>query len=444
VPVQLVSAEDSQPVLEQLVDRPMYFAMRTHRCWLRPAAVPPHGYEVLRVLETGGVAGSGEAIGSGGPGLPSLDNGLVRVAFAENGTFAVEDRQSGRTFRGLGLLLDEGEAGHAWVHSPVGPVVTTARARPSVSLVENGPLAATCEVRHVLRLPADLAQRRLGKTGRRVKLPVTLRACLKAGARRVELSLEVDNTAESHRLRLVFPTGLNAAHSHGEGQFDVVARPVARPDTSGWLEQPMADYPLHHFVDLSDGEAGAAVLVDGLKEYEVLDDGQGTLLLTLLRGFEYVIHPASRQDYSHLKGSQCLGRHAFRLAFLPHRGGWHQGHVYHEALEFNNPVRLAQFGAPSGDAPPAASYLELEPPSLIFSCFKRAEDAGRDAFVLRLYNPGDEPVSGRVRTLRPLARADQVTLEETDPRPLALLDARTFGLELGPRKLGTYRLEFCH
>ena len=44
----------------------------------------------------------------------------------------------------------------------------------------------------------------------------------------------------------------------------------------------MYDYPLHHFVDLSDEQNGCAVIVSGLKEYEILDDPQKTIAITLI------------------------------------------------------------------------------------------------------------------------------------------------------------------
>ena len=106
----------------------------------------------------------------------------------------------------------------------------------------------------------------------------------------------------------MFPTNLDAKYHFGEGQFDVVKRTADRPDTKDWIEQPMYDFPLHHFVDVTDNKNGIAILVDGLKEYELLNDKKKTLAITLLRGFEYIIAPSSKQDYTHKKGSQCLGK----------------------------------------------------------------------------------------------------------------------------------------
>src|SRR5690606_39579148 len=125
---------------------------------------------------------------------------------------------------------------HAWVNVPVEPVVTTLGSRPRIKVVENGPLSATVAIAHVMKIPAAIDLKKKERIGKPVAMTVELRATLKKGARRVDLAVAWDNPAESHRLRVMFPTGISAAHHYGEGQFDVPQRAVARPDTSDWIE----------------------------------------------------------------------------------------------------------------------------------------------------------------------------------------------------------------
>ena len=42
----------------------------------------------------------------------------------------------------------------------------------------------------------------------------------------------------------------------------------------------------------------------------------------------YIIAPSSKQDYTHLKGSQCLGKSSYNLAIYPHKGDWQLGEAY--------------------------------------------------------------------------------------------------------------------
>jgi mannosylglycerate hydrolase len=238
----------------------------------------------------------------------------------------------------------------------------------------------------------------------------------------------------------MFPTNLNAKFHYGEGQFDVVKRFSERPDTKDWIEQPMHDYPLHHFTDVTDGKHGLSVLVDGLKEYELLNDKKKTLAVTMLRGFEYIIAPSSKQDYTHLKGSQCLGKSSYRMAIYPHKGDWQFGDVYKEALNFNNHISLVQTGKANGALASELSFMNVTPDDLTFSALKKSED-GND-FVLRVYNPTEKDVEGKVEFYNPISKVEQVTLEEIFVREINLNDKNSFTVSLNKKKIGTYKIVF--
>lgn len=230
-----------------------------------------------------------------------LENSRIRIRVHANGTFDITDKARDHTMHNQGWLYDEGEAGHAWVHTPIGPFVDTLDALPECEVIENGPLSAAVTIRHILSLPPSLQSRKdaleKNPAGNHTKsvdvpadasvdvpvdvpadvpvdvlvdVPVEIRLTLRAGSLWPEIAVTVDNRAESHRLRIMFPLGFRAEHSWGEGQFDVVKRPVDRISSKEWVEQPMYDYPMHHFVDVADQNGGMAILVDGLKEYEVL------------------------------------------------------------------------------------------------------------------------------------------------------------------------------
>ncbi|TFG99573.1 MAG: hypothetical protein E4H13_08765, partial [Calditrichales bacterium] len=207
-----------------------------------------------------------------------------------------------------------------------------------------------------------------------------------------------------------------------------------------WVEQPMYDYPLHQFVDVSNGSQGAAVLVDGLKEYEVLNDPQQTLAVTLFRAFKYVIQPSSVQDYSYQKGAQCLGEQTYHLAFYPHTGRWGDANVYAEALNFNNPLRLFQVGRTDGNLPANLSFLKIEPENIIFSSLKMAEAA--DGFILRLYNPTAETLRGKITSYLPIHKVSRVSLEEIGQEEITCLDSHHIPLVMEKKQILTLKLNF--
>jgi alpha-mannosidase len=256
------------------------------------------------------------------------------------------------------------------------------------------------------------------------------------------LKIEVINKAESHRLRLLFPTGLKIKTHYGEGQFDVVERSNERPDTSDWIEQPMYDFPMHQFMAVSDGRNGAAIFTKGLKEYEVLPDTHNTIAITLFRSFNYVITPSSEEDYSWMKGSQCLGKQTFELAFYPFKGSWSDGGVYPEAMKYNLPLSAVTSSKASGDMPSTFSFLKIEPENLVFSCFKSAESEKTGEFVLRVYNPSEDGISGKVTFGKTPRQVSRTTLEEEVIENKNLSNPNELIVKIGAKKLKTYLIKY--
>jgi alpha-mannosidase len=280
------------------------------------------------------------------------------------------------------------------------------------------------------------------KTGEVLENTIVLKVGLGKSHRHLSLDVKVNNTSESHRLRMMIPTRLNATHSFGEGQFDVVKRNLERPDTSDWIEQPMYDFPMHHFVDISDGHKGIAALVDGLKEYEVLPDQDKTLALTLLRTFEYKINPSAPQDYSHEKGAQMLGESNYRLALYPHAGDWQQGKVYREAFLFNYPLRLVQTGKLQGNLGTEAALMKITPEELIFGTMKLPEREEPGTFVLRLYNPTPENIEGKVEFLKEITSVEKITLEEISEETVSDENGNSFGVQVKSKEIVSYFIKY--
>ncbi len=440
VPFQQISSASAEPVLEQMIDRPQYFSMQRYHGFIKLSDVPAMGIKTMRVLPSEQHEAQGADSGRIEKQLPVIENEFLKVSANKNGTVSIFDKETGQLFQNLAYFYDEGEAGHAWVHEPVQPCYDTLDSEPNIELILNGALITVCRISHHLYLPGTLEERSTGKRSQIV--PIELKVILRKHARRVEFEVNLENTVKCHRLRMMFAYPFKADYSWGEGQFDVVKRSTDRPDTGDWIEQPMYDYPLHHFVDLNDGKNGAAIIVDGLKEYEVLEDKR-TVALTLLRAFNYVIQPSSKQDYSWQPGAQCPGKHHYRLAFYPHAGNWQEGNVYPQALRFNNPLSLFQIGRAEGEIPGETSFLSVEPENLIFSALKKSVTESDNSLILRLYNPTESKIDGSIRFYHHLRAAEQVSMEEKTLKNLQIEKNHLINIEIAAKKIITLRLIFA-
>lgn len=435
VPVQIIDSHYTEPVLEQMTNRPMHFSMQRYRLYLELPSVPAAGFKAFSVIPSKKRKNTLAQLGSANRKGYALENSFVKVVVKNNGTLSIVHKDTGRKYSDIGYFTDEGEAGHAWVHTPVNPVINTKQSKPVIKLIENGPLSASVEVRHNLKLPLNLDERKKKKSKTRAcKLSFTI--TLRKDTPRIDMRVTFDNKAEDHRLRIHFPTDCIASYHRAEGQFDLIKRPVERPDTKGWVEQPMYDYPLHHFMDIRDDKNGCALIVDGLKEYEVMNDKRQTIALTLLRAFHYVIQPSSKQDYADQKGSQCPGSHTFRFSFLPYAANTNDNFIFRNALSHNLPLSLVQSGSSKGNLHAGFSFLSIEPDLLQFSTLKKPEHS-KDSFILRLYNPSDKSVSGSVRFFQPLKNAALVTLEEKHIKDLHIGKDNSIPVKAGKKEIVT-------
>ena len=399
-----------------------------------------------------------------------MENRHLRVEIEAGGTFSVQDKGTGRRFEQLAYFVDDEDAGDTYDYSPCpNPERHTTRGKPAdIRLLHAGPLLASYEIVHELALPASLNEDRQRRSSQRLVHRLTTTVALRHNSRQVDLRIVVDNRARDHRLRVCFPTDLQTSTAHADGHFGVVTRPIDPPEGKDWDQPPVPTRHQRYFVDLSDSEAGLAVLNRGLAEYEVLPDGgRNTIALTLLRCVGYL----SRGDgdmptRSDLAGppmptpeAQCLGPHAFELALAPHAGDWRA--IYRDAYTFRAPVYLRRgteqegyvptaadleiWGREgwkpvdlSGDLPAELSFLALEPGVLALSAVKRAEHG--DQLIVRFYNPTDKDLEARLHTFLPIVEAEGTNLNEERAGDVASWEGQRARLAVAGRAVKTVAL----
>ena len=370
----------------------------------------------------------------------AMANEHLSVTVDCDGTLTVTDKATGATYSGLLLFEDSGDTGDPWVRrTPLdNPVILSAGQPVRVAVKEAGPLLTSFIITRDLQVPEsasqDLKSRSQTLTPLRIESTITLRK----GAHRLDVVTKVNNTAKDHRLRVLFPTRLQATTSQAGSVLDVLTRLITLPDTSGWVEPMPHTHPHRHFVDVTDGAKGFALATEGLVEYEVSDDPSRTLALTLIRAFQQR-NSVRGIEYPEQKDSQCLREHEFRFAILPHEGDYVEGAVVQEAFSHNLPLRSYQFGCSGkGTLSAAGSFLNLAPSVLALSGVKRGEDG--QSLVVRFYNPTDETLTGTLSTLFPIAEACLTNMLEEPLESLAVKN-NAVTLSVGPKKVVTVGLK---
>jgi alpha-mannosidase len=222
-----------------------------------------------------------------------------------------------------------------------------------------------------------------------------------------------------------------AGHVRAEGQFALVRRPLVPPQPrTEWVEPP--DPTQHTLGAVALGPL--ALLTKGLPEYEARPgEGGPELCLTLLRGVGLISRPTGAIATRPLGAGpqvptpegQCLGRHEVEYALLPGADRLDATGLLRASQDYRNGFVVAPAGA-RFDPP-----LSLDG-NLVFSCLKGAEDG--DGLILRCFNAGDSPASGRA--------AGEIDIFRTRLDETGTAGGPTRGgeFELAPGEIGTFRL----
>ena len=387
--------------------------------------VPPLGWTSVRPVEAGG---SLENPVTTGP--RSLQNGLLEVAVADDGTLRLES--NGALLEGVGRLVDGGDHGDSYNYGP--PAEDRLIDDPRDVGVEvrlEGPVRGQLAVTRTYEWPVADLEDGTARDAETVSTPVTMFVELRAGEPFVRIRLEFENRSRDHRLRFHVPLARRADRSAAEAQFAVVERGME--GDGGYGEVPIPTYPAGSFVDAG----GAAVLLDHMTEYELLDGAE--LALTVLRANGFLsrnIHPYRDGPAGPQKptpDAQCLGPWRFTFAIYPHAGDWREADVARQAEVYRQPFLTAPGTSAETSQLREASGLSVEGEGIVLSSLYRRDDW----LELRLVNQHPESRSARVGDgLRQAREADLLGR----PGQSLPVEGGALRLELGPAEIRTVQL----
>lgn len=390
VPFQVVETKKILAVPE--FNQQKYTALRVRLAFLA-RKIPPCGMKTYWLEYQPEFC---RAAGSLVTGKRQMENEYLAVKIARNGTLTLRAKPGGHVYRNLNYFEDCGDAGDLYNYSPPrrDRVFSTRNLRPRIRVLHDGPVFAEMAVEYRFRLPQALTGDRAARSARRAVNKIVARVRLARNSRRVDIFTEVENRSQDHRLRVCFPSGVRAHVSRAEGQFAIVTRPIALPDTSAWIEQDGGTRPQLSFVDLSDRRRGLTVINRGLPEFEAGADKARTVAITLLRCVGYIQRndlttrrepPDSVPLAVETPAAQCPGRWSFEYSLYPHQGDYRAAVVHCEAYNHNVPVKTFQAPAPAVKGRSEESFFSTDSPQVLLSCLKKADDFA-DGVILRLVN----------------------------------------------------------
>ena len=180
----------------------------------------------------------------------------------------------------------------------------------------------------------------------------------------VRFDTEVDWQERHKMLRVVFNSAVQTDEAVCEIQFGSIRRSTRK--NTGQDEQ-VVEVCAHKWLDLSDGNHGAALLNDCKYGYHTKE---GNLDLCLLRA---TTHPGKHAD---------IGKHQFTYVFYPHNGDYVEGNVVEKGYALHIPVTSAH-GGQAEKTDPLPQLIGLSGEHIMIETVKAAED-GR-GIIVRMY-----------------------------------------------------------
>ena len=138
-------------------------------------------------------------------------------------------------------------------------------------------------------------------------------------------------------------------------------------------------------------------------------------------------------EYPGDESAQDIKKLSYRYAFMPHTDNWEKAKLYNEGLAFAAPLKVCEFGKQEGIFDTEKSFVEVEGDNLILSSVTKSE---KDTTVIRLYNPTEKELNGKIKLGFDAAKAAHIRLDGKEIEELKLKD-NTISVKVGKGKIYT-------
>lgn len=263
--------------------------------------------------------------------------------------------------------------------------------------IESGPVRATWQVKGKFQLAR-----------------FTQRIHLYAGIPRIDFEVVIDWQGKNKMVKVAFPLAVQSDSATYEIPYGTIARPSIGEE-----------HVAQKWVDISEQNYGVSLLNDSRYGHDITPN---VIRLSLLRSPDHPVAATEEQ-----------GVHRISYALYPHTGDWRQAQTMRRGYEFNYPLIAVLGTNHPGDLPRRHAFISVEPPNLILSVLKQAEDS--DDLVLRLFETHDNDCAGKF-SLSPFIQFDAVHQTDLLENELQVVQhqGQQFEISIGRYAIESFKL----
>ncbi|MDT2834069.1 alpha-mannosidase [Vagococcus carniphilus] len=311
----------------------------------------------------------------------TLENDLVKAEILENGLINFTDKLRNHTYPSGLIYENVGDIGNEYIFKqPWEDKALYAHDFPTTrEVITNSPFVAEILITQTMMIPEsaeelldlemravyEMRQRKANRSDKLVPFEIKTIVRLEKNSGQIKFNTSFDNQMKDHRLRVLFPSGLETSAHFAESIFEVVERPNL-VNAATW-ENPTNPQHQQAFVNVHDEQLGMTVANFGLNEYEVLPQ-DSTIALTILRA----VGELGDWGYFPTPEAQCLGQQTVKFAIGFH-GTDDMYQTFIEAKQFQVPMIISETGQHFGKLNPTHQFLAIDSKQYALTAIKRVE-----------------------------------------------------------------------
>ncbi|MGL5686969.1 MAG: alpha-mannosidase, partial [Vagococcus fluvialis] len=256
----------------------------------------------------------------------TLENKVIKAVISEDGRLSITDKKNDVTYDNMLTFENVGDIANEYIFKqPKNDTPIFAHEFPyEIEVKTNNSLIAEIILKQTMMIPhaaeellqeemkavLEMRQRNAGRSAELIPFVMETTITLEKNSEQLKFATYYNNQSENHRLRVLFPTGIETDKHYAESIFEVIERPNAV--SSSWTN-PTNPQHQHSFVNVQDENKGVTVSNFGINEYEILND-QNTIALTILRSTGEL----GDWGYFPTPEAQCIGENTIEFAIAFH------------------------------------------------------------------------------------------------------------------------------
>lgn len=373
-------------------------------------------------------------------GFRRAENGSMRLELEDNGTVTLTDKLTGMVYPNLLSYVDDADIGDGWFYGkPVADRAITSRGFPcGIEQLYDHKDVCAFRITSYMRLPQRSSRDpdHWARADRDEEMKISSVIVFYKDARYFDVSTEVDNRVEDHRLRLLLPTGIPGGTYWASQAFAFVERKTGIDfETSDWKETEKYEKSFEGIVLKRDqnGNGLAFLSGGGLHECAGLDDRDGSIAVTLFRSFRTTFLTNGEPD-GELQGKLHF---RYRIQLLSKEDSFADLVRSRDALQTG--VQFHSFPAKQG-SPLLSGELLLSHigKDTAVSVVKPPEDGQENCVILRLVNYSGETSPAKLQFVKQPEKVYHTDLLERNQTEIPA--GKIMEIKLPPWKIFTLRL----